>query len=495
MMNRLIAFALTLLMLSSCGGLRQNVGYYGKFCKDDLITLDGDTFRITESITPDLLIICSYPESKGKSYLLKKADTGFFYVIMEAENINSIDNTSSFVEVNENDIYDLNGQKIFSLPCNSPFLKYLGQYGKLLSFCNGDTICFSDGKCLGMNEDTSCFPGKVDGMVRFVSGARSIDVSLEELYRYMPSDAKPSTKYFERDYCIKPETEYIREGIGFTVDLDIPKSDSQTDAAIREWLMKSVKDDVFSLLGRQNEVHVGRADTYQNTVRSLDSYGVLWEKLCRNDYQVEDTLDISLYCNIRFRHVADTPDYATYYYWATLYEGGIHDMPRSYYITYDKKRQVFLNVSNTVRRSHMVKFRHEVLNMLKQWNDNMCDDDVTMESFTRHVFSFHTPVIDEDDVDEELQPLVMHAYECDAWSGWESAVKENFSYDNFPLPHLALLPEGVVISYHPYQIDCFAAGEYHAVIPYDKISSCLLYDYNEQPELFPQLSDFLKNEE
>jgi hypothetical protein len=31
------------------------------------------------------------------------------------------------------------------------------------------------------------------------------------------------------------------------------------------------------------------------------------------------------------------------------------------------------------------------------------------------------------------------------------------------LTHFAVLPEGIVLTYHPYQIDCFAAGEYHAV--------------------------------
>ncbi len=37
-----------------------------------------------------------------------------------------------------------------------------------------------------------------------------------------------------------------------------------------------------------------------------------------------------------------------------------------------------------------------------------------------------------------------------------------FTEKDFPLTHFAVLPEGIVLTYHPYQIDCFAAGEYHA---------------------------------
>ena len=62
-----------LLTFCACSGLKPNVGYVCKTCDDNLVTLDGDTFRLQETITPDLLIVCDYPEWKEHSYLMQKA--------------------------------------------------------------------------------------------------------------------------------------------------------------------------------------------------------------------------------------------------------------------------------------------------------------------------------------------------------------------------------------------------------------------------------------
>ena len=167
-------------------------------------------------------------------------------------------------------------------------------------------------------------------------------------------------------------------------------------------------------------------------------------------------------------------------------------MPRSYYITYDKKRQTILTAANAIKPSKLVQLRKEVMLSLKEWHDVLYNEDSSMEDFMQQAFSFHTPMFDED-LDDIWKSLLVHEYECDEWSGWENAIKEEFSLNNFPLPHFALLPEGIVVTYHPYQIDCFAAGEYNALVPYSRANPCLLYDYNELPDLFPKLSDFIQS--
>lgn len=108
----------------------------------------------------------------------------------------------------------------------------------------------------------------------------------------------------------------------------------------------------------------------------------------------------------------------------------------------------------------------------------------------QQAFSFHTPIFDEE-VDDVWNSLLVHEYECDEWSGWETAIKEKFSIANFPLSHFALLPEGIVVTYHPYQIDCYGAGEYHAVVPYGKANPCLLTTYHEDTDRFPKLDDYI----
>lgn len=39
----------------------------------------------------------------------------------------------------------------------------------------------------------------------------------------------------------------------------------------------------------------------------------------------------------------------------------------------------------------------------------------------------------------------------------------------FELPEAAFTEEGMVFSFQPYEIDCWAAGTYHFVVPYNKL--------------------------
>lgn len=64
---------------------------------------------------------------------------------------------------------------------------------------------------------------------------------------------------------------------GFYVDLDIPKGDSEADRAVREWMLKSIKDDAFSLLGYEQDIPLGKSATAEDIIATLDGYGTLWE--------------------------------------------------------------------------------------------------------------------------------------------------------------------------------------------------------------------------
>lgn len=491
--GEMIAICLMAFSIFACSGLKTDVGYVCKKCNDELVTLDGDTFRLQETITPELLIVCDYPEWGGHSYLMQKAHTGYFYLIMESDEITSIDNTKSLVSVNGNEVYNVDTGVQYKLPCSTTFLTYLGEWKDLQAFSTGDTICYSDGKYLAMKGDCYSQQEQTEQRVKLIDGARSISVSLDELYNHKrgKTTTPTSAKRVIKDYHIKPLNEYENEGIGFSVVLDVPEGETKADFAIREWMTDAIKTDVFSLLGYQKDFKARRNPSYDEFLKALDDYGMFWEKLCRSNYQIEDTLNINLNCYISTRLIVETPDYVTYQYFAHIYEGGLHGMPRSYYITYDKERQTILTAANTAKPSKMVQFRKEVMKSLKEWHDGLYNEDSPMEDFMQQAFSFHTPIFDED-MDEIWKSLLVHEYECDEWSGWETAIKEEFSFNNFPLPHFALLPEGIVVTYHPYQIDCFAAGEYHAIVPYNKLNSCLVHSYNELTELLPRLSDFVE---
>lgn len=48
---------------------------------------------------------------------------------------------------------------------------------------------------------------------------------------------------------------------------------------------------------------------------------------------------------------------------------------------------------------------------------------------------------------------------------WEEPKRE-FKFD---LPEGALTESGIIYSFQPYEIDCWAAGVYHFVVPYSRI--------------------------
>lgn len=299
-------------------------------------------------------------------------------------------------------------------------------------------------------------------------------------------------EHFTKDYYIKPRSKYESVDAGFSVDLDIPKGNADSDKAIREWMMAAIRDDAFYQLQNNMGIPVGKCTSLKDMQHSLDDYGVLWEKLCRAEYQIEDTLELRMTCDIKVKKVADCDDYTTYYYWASLYGGGLHDLPREYYITYDKQRGGLLDVNNSVKPAMVQQFRHLALESLKKEYDFCYERENSWEDFTHSIFSFHCPMIDTSGMDNVMRSFLVHNYSCDDWAGWNGYNEKAFTEKDFPLTHFAVLPEGIVLTYHPYQIDCFAAGEYHAVISFKEANKCLMFDYSKHEDLKPKLKRFIK---
>lgn len=490
----IVLLCMGLLIAVSCKGLKVGVGLKGAMAGDDLMTLDGDTFRISERIGDSLVVIWNYPEEGESCYLIKLERDGLYYMQKKAQSIYSIENTSRFICLDEKVIYDSAKKSSFPVSCEASGLYYLGQWKDLFVFTDQDTICFSDGRCVILTDGVYCKENAPDMKVCLAMGAQTLNVSFKDLYQSTRLDEEKdnSIDKFTKNYYIQSKYIYGNAKAGFGVDLDIPQGDSNADRAIREWMVASIKDDAFSLLGYQKEIPVGNSGTVQEMKASLDSYGRLWEKLCRYDYQTADTLFVSLTCDVRIRKIVDCEDYTTYYYWASLYEGGLHDLPRSYYITYDRHLQTFLTASNTIKPLMMNFFRKEALKYMKPKYDEGFEESLTWENYKQSVFSFHCCMVDTDNMDELMRSFLVHQYTCDEWSGWGCPSDSAFTMDDFPLPHFALLPEGIVLTYHPYQIDCFAAGEYHVVIPFDSITHCLWHKYHAYPQIVPTLKQFIK---
>ena len=119
--------------------------------------------------------------------------------------------------------------------------------------------------------------------MKLVAGAQTKEVSFADLYnaKKMGGSTDAYIEHFTKDYCIKPRSKYESVDAGFSVDLDIPKGNADSDKAIREWMMAAIRDDAFYQLENNMGIPVGKCTSLKDMQHSLDDYGVLWEKLCR----------------------------------------------------------------------------------------------------------------------------------------------------------------------------------------------------------------------
>lgn len=246
-----------LAVLTGCHGLRMGVGLKGEVIDEDTLVLDGDTFTIQERIGDSLFIVWNYEHSDEKTpcYLLKYERNGFYYPQIGATSITSIDNTINYVSIDDKDVYDIKEKKVlFSAPCDISMLSYLGKWKNLLVFARPDTICFSDGKCVGLQYDVFCRKPKNNGKVTLIAGAQTIEVSFGDLYhaKKIGKTSDPSVEKINKSYYIKPRNKYETMRAGFSVELDAPKDNSEQDKTVREWMMKAVRDDAFLSVGKQS---------------------------------------------------------------------------------------------------------------------------------------------------------------------------------------------------------------------------------------------------
>lgn len=140
------------------------------------------------------------------------------------------------------------------------------------------------------------------------------------------------------------------------------------------------------------------------------------------------------------------------------------------------------------------QLRKRVLKSLKAEYDQRHNERSSWDGFTWGIFSFHCQSIDTSGMDEVVKTMLEHNYTCDERAGWNGYNEEAFTEHDFPLTHLAVLPEGIVLTYHPYQTDCFAAGEYNAVVPFKDIAPYMVSDYSNHANLKPRLRQFVKQQ-
>lgn len=263
--------------------------------------------------------------------------------------------------------------------------------------------------------------------------------SVKKLKTFIPKSG--NTKRFTKDYFSD-----IGNIVLFHLDIDYPKNNSTSDDNVREWLVQLVNEsldfdvDVPELsaeyIGYEKQNHSDWK--YRGNIKDIDAIG----KFASEKYFALQKMNFgddkmnyphALFYDLSLRQICSNGKYVSYQQYTHYYGGGAHGMPTENIESFD-----------------MV-------------NKEVIDWEYLFKS----------------DCEKEVVYLLFHVAQKDSryrkWERTESiaAIKEHFEQciegrrnGQIVLPKPGLTDKGVVFSFQPYAIGCFAEGVYHFTIPY-----------------------------
>ncbi len=435
----------------------------------DTILLDADTFRIRFAIDDSTLCVSPTREDE-RSMVIRKGNDSLYHTIIESESIRPIYYTEKFVRLNDTIAYELETGKKYNVRESYFDIMYLGEWGGQPIFqtpgmrhsWSGNTILFTDGWECTLWPDVHALPIDEDSTLTFIRGALSIKVNSSELHDYHPTKEMPD-KNMEAIWVEYKEPS-IWENPGYKVYIDVPKGNSRMAVTVKKYLFRAICNDIFARLDYDAKQFYSNIAIERGDIRgALEQVNKVWCREVRKKFSNVDEDRVYFYFPINVTKVAEGDDYITYYYETDAFLGGAHSNPCSFYITYDKRRDVIVDANNTIKEGMMSAFKEmvpsEVNDRYESWsyNGGLGGD-----------------------------------YPCDEMGCCFSTKDGDL---HFPLPHLAVLPEGVVISFHPYQIGSFADGEFHVLIPKEEVKDCLDHNFWKNDTITKSLSYFVKSVE
>lgn len=239
-------------------------------------------------------------------------------------------------------------------------------------------------------------------------------------------------------------------------NLTYPVGRSKADTDIREWLNQAIMLEFAETHESDDspEIELSRhTDNLQETFRDYSSQYYKWVKKEYSDEQGELYPLQPFYVHFSARPVVDNVRYVTYFVEADIFFAGAHGAPHAYYRTYDKKLEQFVSCDVLVKMEHM---------------KDVCWI-IYAKALKKRQELFNSQSLTTDFTD---------GYPCRDWSDNKG---ETIPKDKglIPLQHIAILPQGIVVSYHPYQIGALSEGDYHILVPFKNVGEYLLQDYSK----------------
>ncbi len=297
------------------------------------------------------------------------------------------------------------------------------------------------------------FSGK-SGFVRLSLGGLTQDVSVDELQTMAKARFRdvPGTMHIAKDFTFQQGASGTRFA-GLSFNLHLPAGNSAADKAVRKQIYANIAYDAFAT--SDTDVAPFANLDASAAQQMADYYGKLWER--REGFAL-----------VRSYRVADNALFSTYLYSSTNHYGGAHSFTSSYQFSVRKRDGKLLSIEDIVRRERLEDFREVVTDELRRMycQRNELREDTPLDSTAMELPQ--KPCIRFEDGRRSLS---------DDGTDLGLDTSEALPPGKLALQHVALMPNGVVVTYHPYEVDCFANGEYHVLVPFARLKGMLTADF------------------
>lgn len=369
-----------------------------------------------------------------------------------------------------------------SYKCDVPIeedtsFSFLGKVDGVLMFQIGSYIYYSDGKKFKKNYYEK---NKISstGNITFHNGPLQATINAKRLHNMSNSDIQrlrqkknwyKHTSSFDKK-CIDAEIDKVANIAEITCSMTYPNGNLKADKNIRNWLNKAMLNEFLSSCHSEIAIPKVRLSKHsENLELAFMDYAKQYNKWIKNEYIYGDNTGerIAFLINIEVRPIVENERYITYYFKADVLFDCVHGSPHACFRTYDKKLNKFVS-ANTIIKKKYIKIVSSVAY------------DITLNILNELHSGVNRVLTDFTD-----------GYSCEKWSDNETEAQRK-SYGSLPLQHMAILPEGIVLSYHPYHVAGLSEGDIHVLIPFDKIKKYMTQDYYNVNNDRLDISDFLK---
>lgn len=443
---------------------------------ENRIMVNDRAFTIDQRLA-DSLVIAYESDDIHRSYLLTQRRSGQYEILREGREVYLPDFTQAYICVDDT-LFDLQGQAVDTIHSIPYQLRYLGMWQGQTLLGDNERLFFQNGKTIELRGAVFCEPTSSPDSILLGIGESRLEVAIEDLYHSDRHKPIPDTTFYHLKHRLSTYGDHTPHVTTLDVDIEIPVGQTAADQAVRDWIAPALLYHAF-------DIDPAADQQAANGLCACDFKGLVEINVPRwKASNYKDHITGACHYELAIRRVMDSPAYGTYYLHYASIDEDYMERRFSYYVTFDKGTCGILDAARAINPWWLPKMRRLVLDHLQGLIE------ARDESYGREYLN---PIEAPNAIGEKpYLALCGEAYPCDQWAGWTASREEPIREGNFPLPHMAFLPEGISFTYHSGQVTSFMDGEYHVLLPYASAGKYLLETFQPEPGWRLRLEQFIE---